>query len=928
MKRLAVMLLALLPMCVMAQTETTLTVDVTNQTNKAVDLSAYTALQTLTIKGGATSLTLGTLTSTTFTLEAEECSDLVVNMGNQPNIRTLTLTNLNQIDISGCSALQTLTCQGTDWGDLTEDHLGLICNTGATAAAPKLPALAQLDASGSGVQKIDLTNAAMNLTKINIANSTTRELYLPNHTGINYYSTTTRSTTDNTLIAGYNSITPQYYVVVSVNKTTVGSWNLDIDTNRLEVLDLSGCGIKGGINPTITSTSTSLSTYNITPTTSTTVYFSTTNGNYNKGPLRELNLSGGTFVNLYSFNLDLTKLDVSNNTSLQKLFIDQNFLTTVNLSGCSNLVTFNAKRNQFQNVEFLTEPSEGRPAEYIAKLLSVQLNGGAYSTSVWDAETGGPKVIIPALYTNKIKNFNTQYLDDNLQSLLIADNLLEVLDLHSGLTSLNNLECENNMLLTLDLSNIQTTNLKKLNAGSGLSDNKMQVGFRNVEVLKGTAEDGSQDWIALHAPNGGGYEHLENLNLYPTVEDAKAGINNIASEAEPFMGTIAELNAERNASLKDDPENPDPNKYLFLHSMAEVLTENNGKVLDHDLYDNVLTYRYNTNFNGGQEYTLADGKTKISPYIEIRVHLYPYILNINPATKNATGNPTGTDYYSSTIMLDYDAVIPNGAEVYVVTGFQEGFKEANQPNDPYDAQLVLQKIGGPGEVLPANTPVIVRSDEAAGLYDFQTAWDFDYKGWEDYRSSVIREAYAQQMGIEDPNTLMIPKLHGVHEDNVVYKAAYDPETYPEKWVNLKQSGANATAIANNLLQGTTEEMTVASKSILTLGRQKNETTYNEQTGEYEASYKLGFWKYKATTLPAHRCYITVEDMREALNNANMNPAKEGGAFLFDGNATGIQSVAVEKEQKGRVVYDLQGRRVTGKPTPGIYIVNGKKVVIK
>ena len=50
-----------------------------------------------------------------------------------------------------------------------------------------------------------------------------------------------------------------------------------------------------------------------------------------------------------------------------------------------------------------------------------------------------------------------------------------------------------------------------------------------------------------------------------------------------------------------------------------------------------------------------------------------------------------------------------------------------------------------------------------------------------------------------------------------------------------------------------------------------------------------------------------------------------GFSIIDG-LTSITNVEIEKNNS-KIFYDLQGRRVE-KPTKGLYIVNGKKVIIK
>lgn len=72
----------------------------------------------------------------------------------------------------------------------------------------------------------------------------------------------------------------------------------------------------------------------------------------------------------------------------------------------------------------------------------------------------------------------------------------------------------------------------------------------------------------------------------------------------------------------------------------------------------------------------------------------------------------------------------------------------------------------------------------------------------------------------------------------------------------------------------------------------------------------------AVTLGAYRCYF----------KPLANGIKNFGFVEDDGETTGIDNVENGTYMKNAVIYDLTGRRVTS-PVKGIYIVNGKKMVI-
>ena len=79
-----------------------------------------------------------------------------------------------------------------------------------------------------------------------------------------------------------------------------------------------------------------------------------------------------------------------------------------------------------------------------------------------------------------------------------------------------------------------------------------------------------------------------------------------------------------------------------------------------------------------------------------------------------------------------------------------------------------------------------------------------------------------------------------------------------------------------------------------------------------------FVKLNEGTIPAGKAYLLASDFTSAPELA----------IEFNGETTSIsEELSVKSEEFTNSVFDLQGRRVAH-PTKGLYIVNGRKVVIK
>ena len=115
---------------------------------------------------------------------------------------------------------------------------------------------------------------------------------------------------------------------------------------------------------------------------------------------------------------------------------------------------------------------------------------------------------------------------------------------------------------------------------------------------------------------------------------------------------------------------------------------------------------------------------------------------------------------------------------------------------------------------------------------------------------------------------------------------------------------DVAAIDNNDLVGTLVVKTVAAQSVYTLGLGGADNT-------------VGMRLYNGTTIRAYSAYM----------EAPANAAPFFNLGYGDEGTTGIRSIDNGQLTIDNVYYDLAGRRVA-QPSKGVYIVNGKKVVIK
>ena len=575
---------------------------------------------------------------------------------------------------------------------------------------------------------------------------------------------------------------------------------------------------------------------------------------------------------VYAYSCALTSVNLSALSGLKKLRLSHNKIPTLDLSanplvediyvnncGMNTITGFNSLSNLqtfMANENFFSEAYMNFTGK--TALTTCELTGNNFRTLDF---TG-----CNALVTLKCNRQGLQYDTSGAEIKVGEGRILSVLKVTSPV--LTTLACQNNALLTLDLSACT-----KLTA-SGFSS-WAQRATQDLIVV-----DNSK--VLLPLPNGINSDVLASGvgQYFYTWEN-----ENSASGFDIGCGSIVNADGTTYVLPRDAANTP----YLVVYDI-----NNGSRTADVNFYANTLKYLYFTFFDGEGNGNVDDalGKTSISsPDDNIQVTCYPYIMYVNPASQDvhSVNDESLTEtkqFYSGTLILEYDAIVPAGATAYIAKNVQVGkdvyYSSVNGGATKVTAnQLRLVEIvpgeGATNVVIPANTPIYVKADDASGLYGFHRA--------------------------EHPDYLVGGNVqpHGVAEDG-------------------------SDLINDNILQGTLVPLGVSRGSVLTLGRSQimGETTLGGVTTES----RIGFWPFNGTTVPAHRVYIPAT----AVDNAVLVSPSRGLLFSFfdddenAGTVTGLSSVST---QFGQGWYTVSGIRLEGRPTQkGVYIHNGKKEVIR
>ena len=268
------------------------------------------------------------------------------------------------------------------------------------------------------------------------------------------------------------------------------------------------------------------------------------------------------------------------------------------------------------------------------------------------------------------------------------------------------------------------------------------------------------------------------------------------------------------------------------------------------------------------------------------------------ATQSTKANPDAITA-STGIPSDWTFKVPAGAS----TSKKVRLYRTSGSTGLYVSKLIIEPSG-------PSAP----TDNGDGTITLTTTANMD--GWRAFYNNHATKDYEV-----DANTTIYTVQAKSGTENEVELTASDKTKIPKgQAVILKTTDAGRSMT----LTETTGAASLGTNLLAATNGSSNVDGYRLGYGKIGGSSAVGFFKYKTTTAPA--AGIVYIDK----NNVNIGTGAHGLAITFgedEGNVTGVNDVKSLKTDVRGEYFNLAGQRVA-QPTKGLYIVNGKKVIIK
>jgi|GEM_PF-1948053 len=345
-------------------------------------------------------------------------------------------------------------------------------------------------------------------------------------------------------------------------------------------------------------------------------------------------------------------------------------------------------------------------------------------------------------------------------------------------------------------------------------------------------------------------------------------------------------------------------KELEIHSKIESFGQNNGSFLGCDSIAKVTSHQrtpvgfiyntFNNNVyknaelyvpkNSSGNYLLADGWKNFINFNEFEDS------EVTETTQIAIINSDGTD---ATLY------VKAGDDVKIQDGIQRLFVTRNIPLKTISYTRTFNNTNWQALYVPFDIPVT-----AEFLEKFEVAYINNVHQYDDDDDGSLDRTIVEFFKMKS----------GTLKANYPYV------------IRARQTGTQ-TIIVNDATLYATAENSVDCRS--TQFEYMFKGIYSRQTAdELEGCYALsgGEWKPIASGAYLNACRVY---LRITPRQSGLKPLKSIGMRFVDDDATEIDAQSVNEDSRMEEidVFDLAGRKVEN-PTQGIYIVNGKKVVIK